>query len=122
MDYFFFYVGLSFIFTHELDAVKMKEWKMVPILSILKEQTGYYIFIALHIPLFILLFWGLYGSYPNEVNTTLIFWLDISFIVHFFLHLGFLRHKNNLFKSAFSWILITGTGICAILDLTINLT
>ena len=120
MEYFIFYLGLSLILAHEMDAIRLKEWKMFPILSKLEEQTGYFVFTGVHVPLFILIFWGLYGNNPDEINTSLIVGLDIFFIIHIFLHLMLLRHRNNFFKSVFSWSLIVGAGICGMLDLIIN--
>ena len=120
MEYLFFYIGLSFLFTHEMDAVRLKEWKIFPILSKLEEQTAYYIFTGIHVPLFILIFWGLCGNNQDEINRSLIAGLDIFFIIHTFLHLMILRHRNNNFKSVFSWSLIIGMFICGILDLIIN--
>ena len=120
MEYFFFYIGLSFLLTHEMDAVRLKEWKIFPILSGLKEQTGYLIFTSIHIVLFILIFWGLNGNNQDEIRRNLIFGLNIFFIIHILLHLMFLRHRNNHFKSIFSWSLIVGAGIFGTLDLIIN--
>ncbi len=58
-EHYFFYIGLTFILIHEMDAVRLQEWKMFPILSGLNDQTGYLIFTSLHIPLYGLLFGGL---------------------------------------------------------------
>ncbi len=53
--HFFFVVGLSVIFTHELDAIKRREWRMFPLTFWLPERPGYLVFTTLHIPLFGLL-------------------------------------------------------------------
>lgn len=116
--YFFFYVGLSFILTHEMDAVKQREWRIFPLTAWLEEKPGYFIFTTLHIPLYVLLFWGLYGA--DGPNRGLIRGIDIFLIVHVFLHLLFLKHSKNEFKSALSWIIIVGAGVAGIVDLIVS--
>jgi hypothetical protein len=114
MEHLFFYIGLSFILTHELDAIRLKEWIVFPLLSSLNENLGFKIFTILHIPLFILLF---YGLNTNEEQT--IMWLDIFFIVHIGLHLLILKNRKNPFKSIFSWTIIILSGFFGLLDLVL---
>lgn len=116
-NYFFFLIGLSFILTHEMDAIKCQEWTIFPLLSKLDEKTGYFVFTAIHIPLYLLLFWGLYGK--NGIDPSVIMGLDIFFIVHVFLHVLFLKHPKNQFTSAFSWIIILGAGIAGLIDIIV---
>jgi hypothetical protein len=116
-NYLFFLAGLSFILAHEMDAIKCQEWTIFPLLSKLNEKTGYFVFTAIHVPLYLLLFWGLYGK--NEINPGVIMGLDIFFIVHVFLHVLFLKHPKNQFTSAFSWIIILGAGISGLMDIMV---
>lgn len=112
----FFLLGLVLLLTHEMAAVRRREWKMFPFLSGLDEKTGYVVFTALHVPLYLLLFWGLFGA-SGEVNRGLVLVLDAFFVIHVFLHLLRFRHPDNQFKNGFSWGLIIGAGICGALDL-----
>jgi hypothetical protein len=114
-NHFFFFVGLSFILTHEMDALRCQEWTLFPLVSRLKVKTGYFIFTGIHIPLYFLLFWGLYDK--NGLNLCAIRGLDIFFIIHVFLHILFLKHPKNQFKSAISWMIILGSGISGAIDL-----
>jgi len=114
-EHYFFYIGFTFILIHEMDAIRLQEWKMFPILSGLKEKTGYFIFTSLHLPLYGLLFWGLSGS--QSLVSNLILGLDIFFIVHLTLHLLLIKHKNNKFRNFFSWGIIILTGLFGFLDL-----
>ena len=116
--HFFFFMGLAFILTHELDAVKQHEWRMFPLTFWLPERPGYLIFTALHVLLFTLLFLNLYGV--NGVNRGLVKGLDIFFIVHVGLHLLFLAHPKNEFSSRFSWVLIGGAGLSGLVDLIVS--
>ena len=46
-----FYLGIACLFTHELDAIQRHEWRIFPFLRKLKDETAFYIFTLLHIPL-----------------------------------------------------------------------
>lgn len=110
----FFYLGLSFILIHEMDAVRCREWRIFPGLSLLKEETGFVAFMLAHIPLYFLLFRGLTGTgNPEEV----IRGLDWFFIVHLGLHLLFLMHPRNEFRDTLSWVIISGAAIAGFADL-----
>lgn len=113
-NHMYFYLGLSFILMHEMDAIRCKEWRIFPGLSLLDDNWGYRIFMVAHIPLFLFIFMGLHGQASNE---RLIFGMDIFFIVHVGLHLLFLMNKRNEFKDWISWTIIIGTGFFGLLDL-----
>jgi hypothetical protein len=117
INHILFYVALTFMLIHEMDAVRCREWRIFPGLSSLKEPLAFRMFIVAHIPLFFTLFWSLKTlKDPSE----LIFWLDIFFALHVFLHLLFLRHKNNEFKDWISWTFISGAGLFGILDVFVS--
>jgi len=116
-NWFFFFVGLSFILVHEMDAIRCQEWTMFPLLSRLNEKTGYFVFTAIHVPLYLLLLSALYGQ--NGLNPSPVIGLDIFFIIHVFLHVLFLRHPKNQFISVFSWIIILGAGIAGLIDIIV---
>ncbi|MEM7040345.1 MAG: DUF6713 family protein, partial [Bacteroidota bacterium] len=54
-----FHIGLSLIMMHEMDAIRCKEWRIFPGISMLKEQIGFAVFMFAHIPLFTWIFWQL---------------------------------------------------------------
>lgn len=99
----FFLAGFCLLLTHEMDAVRLKEWRMFPVLSGMREEAAYLVFTALHVPLYALLFWGLFGG--SGMNLGLIVALDVFFIIHAFLHLFLRKRPNHLFASGFSWAL-----------------
>ena len=106
-DNIIFSVGLSLLIVHEMDAIRRREWRMFFGLSKLDDERAYQIFTLLHIPLFVLIFWGLFAGI-ELIRYYFVLGLDLFFIVHFFLHLLFLKHKNNEYKSIFSWSVIIG--------------
>ncbi len=118
IDHMFFFVGLSLILTHELDAIKQQEWRIFPLTAWFNDTIGYLVFTTLHIPLFLWLLWGL--SRAGGLSRPFIQGWDIFFLVHVVLHVLFLRHPKNQFTSAFSWILILGAGVAGALDLLLQ--
>ena len=96
-----------------MDAIRCKEWRIFPGLSILENKTRQAVFLFAHIPLFIWLFWQF--TISSDIDTFRISFY-IFLIAYLGLHLLFLRHKNNEFKDWISWTIITGTGICGLLD------
>jgi hypothetical protein len=111
----FFWTGFALMLVHEMDAVRCKEWEIFPLLSSLTDKVGYYVFTAVHIPLYLLAFWAL--TRRGEMNVSLIIGLDIFFIVHIFLHLMALKHPRNQFTDFFSWLVIIGSGMAGLIDL-----
>ena len=116
-EHFLFLIGISFLMVHEMDAVRCKEWRILPGLSLLSNKAGQLVFIFAHIPLFIMVFYQL--IYITD-NSAFRIGFDIFMIVHIALHLVYLRHKNNEFKDWISWTIIIGAGLCGILDLWLS--
>ncbi|WP_367899145.1 DUF6713 family protein [Leptospira sp. WS58.C1] len=118
MENIYFCIAISFLFIHELDAIKAKEWKLFIILRDLKEEQAYSIWLAMHLPVF--LFPLLILSNFMDPYTILIYkiGLDIFLIFHLFLHFLFRNHKEYQFKSLQSNLYIAFTAIFAIFDLT----
>ncbi len=119
MNHFFFSLGFTLLLVHEMDAIRLREWKIFPLLRDLRDEVGYVAFTALHIPIYALLFMGLLGG--DGENNALIAGMDAFFVVHIILHIVFRNHPENRFGSAFSWSLILGAGACGVLDLAISL-
>lgn len=107
-----YYTGIVFILIHELDAVRCKEWKIFPGLSLLKNKVGEVIFVIAHIPL---LYWIFKQIISGNENFRMGF--DYFLIVHFVLHILFLVHPKNEFKDWKSWIVIAGAALFGLLDL-----
>jgi len=105
-----FFLGVSLILLHEMDAVRCHEWRIFPGLSILKENTGFLVFMILHIPLFV---WMLMAMSDAVFRIG----FDIFLVIHLGLHLLFLKHPKNEFKDWISWTIIAGAAICGAIDL-----
>ena len=112
-----FLIGLSFFTVHEMDAVRCKEWRIFPGLSLLSNKTGQLVFILTHILLFYLVF---YQMIYNSDHGGFIKGFEIFLVVHVGLHLLFLIHKKNAFMDWISWMLIIGAGLFGLADLLIH--
>ncbi|MEM8906763.1 MAG: DUF6713 family protein [Bacteroidota bacterium] len=113
-EHFFFYLGLSFLIIHELDAVRCHEWRILPIFSWMNDRNGYIAFLFAHVPLLLWIFWALT---QEPINEWFVEGFDLFMIIHIGLHLLLLKHKNNEFKDWVSWIFIVGAGGFGLLDL-----
>lgn len=116
----FFVLGFCCLLVHEMDAIRLKEWKILPILSRLDDRSGYLAFVSLHLPLYVVLLWGLSGG--DGINRGLIVFLDAFFVVHVVLHLLFHRllfldRPDDRRMSALSWALVWGAGAFGAIDL-----
>jgi hypothetical protein len=116
-SHFYFYIGLIFIIIHEMDAIRCKEWRIFPGLSLLNDDLGYVIFILAHIPLYFLIYWQLVN---DESREPFIYGLSIFFIIHIGLHLLLLKNKKNGFKDWISWFFIIGAGLFGLLELILS--
>ena len=113
----FFNLGLAFIIIHEMDAIRCKEWRIIPGLNLLNDKLSFTIFMFAHIPLFIILFSNLSA---NHSLNNLIFYLELFFIIHLILHIIYLKNPKNEFKDFISWIFIVSPAIFGLIDLIIN--
>ena len=110
-----FYLGIAFILLHEMDAMRCREWRIFPGLSLLSDKTGMITFLLLHIPLF---YW--LALEMSRVAPTFITGFNIFLIIHLLLHLLFLWHPKNEFKDWISWSIIIGAASCGAIDLWIG--
>jgi hypothetical protein len=115
----FLYLALSCMLTHEMDAIRCREWKFFLFLKDLPEEHGYLVFTALHVPLYLLLLWGMFAN--PAIGQYVSMGFDLFSMVHVGLHMLFRKHPNYLFHSWFSWALILGSGVAGAIDLLIRL-
>ncbi|MDW3651452.1 MAG: DUF6713 family protein [Bacteroidia bacterium] len=114
LEHFFFYLAFAFILMHEMDAIRCREWRIFPGLSMMDEKVAFPIFMFIHIPLY---YFPIHYLQSLPDPESLIRGLDYFFIIHLFLHLLFLKHKNNEFKDWISWTIIIGCAGFGALDL-----
>jgi len=108
-----YWVMVAAFFTHELDAVKRHEWRVLPLTRLLPDHIGAQVFIWAHVPLFWLILWLDDGTATGAVR------LGVSAfaIVHVGLHWTFRRHPAYELNNPSSWALIVSTGVLGVLYL-----
>ena len=65
-EHIFFYFGLSLLVMNEMDAIRCKEWRIFPGLSMLSDKVGHIVFLFLHVSLFYFLFFKLTNNQNIE--------------------------------------------------------
>lgn len=106
-----YYLGLAFLFTHELDAMTHAEWRLLLVLRDLPDQTASPWFVALHVPMFFAILWLSHSSRPRlrEITRTAV----ASFlVVHAGLHLALSSREAYTFHGVLSNALIFGAAAC----------
>lgn len=105
-----FYLGISLLFTHELDAMSNHEWRVIPGLSALPEATGAAMFLIAHVPIFVLVIAFIASLNPTTRNRA----RNVAsgfLVVHGIAHYLFSSHAAYEFSSAVSSVLIYGAAL-----------
>ncbi len=102
-----FYLGLGSLFTHELDAIPNHEWRGLPFLGTLSDETAMLLFIAAHVPLFAILV-ALVASENARVRSTSRLVIGIFLVLHGLLHALSVGQPTYEFSSGLSRFLIFG--------------
>ncbi|GAB3640395.1 DUF6713 family protein [Spirosoma arcticum] len=112
----FFWIGFSTLLVHEMDAVRLSEWRILPLLSRLNDQRGFAVFTLVHIPIYVLLLVGLSSEIAAGEKGSLMLVLDWFMVIHVGLHVLLRNLPRNEFKTVFSWLIIAGAGLAGAVD------
>ncbi|MCX7711130.1 MAG: hypothetical protein N2484_14935 [Clostridia bacterium] len=105
-----------FFFMHEFDAAYLGEWRMMGFLSGLKERTRYLIFLYVHIPFCMILFYYLW-SVSKNINLPFLVLINSLGILHLLVHLAANTWKTNVFTMFTSFLFIWGIAITGVINL-----
>jgi hypothetical protein len=120
-----FWLCLSLMMVHELDATWHKEWRLLPGLSSLPDRWGRIVFVLAHIPIF---WWVLYqvgqdvsvaSTMTNTITSPSTFRIgfDVFAIAHLGAHYLLRKHPANAMTGWDSWLLIVGAALAGLADL-----
>ncbi|HCO68254.1 MAG TPA: hypothetical protein DIT04_10940 [Dysgonomonas sp.] len=112
-------LNLSLFIMHEFDAFRKGEWRMFAFLKPLGEKFQYNLFLWLHLPLLLFVFYY-FGTVIDGGHTTLWMVWNSLMILHLIVHLTALKWKSNVFD-AFSFIWIGGTGLTSLINIILIL-
>jgi hypothetical protein len=113
-----FYLGLGSLFTHELDAVPNHEWRGMPLLESLPDDTGMWVFIAAHVPLFAILI-ALVASKDERIRWLSRVGISVFLVLHGLLHALSAGEPTYEFSSRLSRVLIFGSSVLGALYLVL---
>mgnify|MGYP001823855506 CR=1 FL=1 len=105
-----FFIGISLLLCHELDAVAQAEWRLLPVLRTLTDASAYPIFVWLHVPLFALVLWWT-GSTSLPVRRRAQLVIDAFVVIHAGLHTALRSHEDYTFHSTLSMDCIYGAAV-----------
>ena len=106
-----FLLGVSLLFTHELDAMTHAEWRVLPLTSWLAPELGRLVFVVVHVPLFAFVLGWLTSHIPGRAIAAQ-FWIAAFLVVHAGLHFAFSGHAHDTFDGIISNTLIFGAALC----------
>jgi hypothetical protein len=104
-----FLLGVSMLFTHELDAMTHAEWRVLPLTSWLDPEFGRIAFVGLHVPIFSLVLGLLTSKLPERARRAQV-WIAAFMVAHAALHFGFSGHPAYTFAGVLSNGLIFGSA------------
>jgi len=113
------YLGIAFLFSHELDAVKNHEWRIIPGLNLLSEEVGETLFLLFHIPLYTLVIASV-ASLNMERRDRAGLVICSFFVAHAVAHYLFSEMPAYEFSSLVSDILILGAAISGVAYFVLN--
>lgn len=115
-----FYLGLGTLFAHELDAVPNHEWRGLPLLGTLSDETAMLVFVAAHVPLFAILI-ALVASKDERIRAASRLAIGGFLVVHALLHVLSAGEPTYEFSSTLSRLLIFGGSGFGALYLVLSL-
>ncbi len=110
-----FALMVGFLFTHELDAMRRHEWRILPLLRDLPDARGEAVFVWLHVPLFAALAWLVLKGADTAGAVA----FSAFAVIHVGLHWLLRGHPGNEFANPSSWILIGGAGLSGLVHLAL---
>ena len=97
-----------------MDAVRCREWRIFPGLSLLDDRRGFIAFIFAHVPIYFFIFITIHSG--NDISS-FVAGFNVFLIIHLLLHVLFLKHKKNEFRDWISWSIIIAAAFCGIVGL-----
>ena len=105
-----YYLAIALLLTHEMDAVMEAEWRLLFGLRGLSDAVAYPLFLLLHVPVVVLLFW--LAHHPRDALREGFRSASAGFlIVHAGIHLHVSGAPDYGFESFVSQLLIFGAAL-----------
>lgn len=105
---------IAFFVTHELDAVKRHEWRVLPLTSWLPDPVAERVFVWAHVPLTLLILWAVAQGADSDPAMA----FSGFAVLHVVLHWFFRNHPENEFRGIDAWLPILAAGFFGMLHLS----
>jgi len=115
-----YYLAISFLIAHELDAVTHSEWQLLFVLRDLQEATAVHIFALVHIPLVFATLWFSHHANASLRDRTKL-GVSIFLVVHAGLHFALSGTPEYDFHGLLSRGLILGSALFGALYVVLRL-
>lgn len=115
-----YYLGISTLLTHELDAVQNLEWRLLLHFFDFPERLSSTLFIALHLPLFFLFFYFSHHK-TDKVRATFKLSICAFLVAHAIIHASLSGHSLYYFEGLMSNLYIYGAALFGFTYLTLHL-
>ena len=110
-------IAFSLLAVHEMDAMTHAEWRLLPGLSALPDETGRDAFIWLHIPLYIGLIWAIFfSSWQQLVGRT----FSVAMIAHAVAHFVLSGHAHYTFVPPIETVTVYGAALAGLIYLALS--
>lgn len=112
-------ITLALFAVHEMDAMTHAEWRLLPVLSGMDENSARDVFVLLHIPLFVGAFWAVFFATWKRRAAQILSGLTILHaIVHFLLS----GHTLYTFVAPIETITVYGAALSAAIYFALSFT
>ena len=109
-----FFIAVSSLLMHEMDAIDKREWRLLFVLRKLPDEGALRWFIVLHLPLFVALL-ALVAAGPSATTRWIEGGVDVFLIVHAGLHESISARGDRAFATSFSrWLIWLAAAFAAI--------
>lgn len=111
-------VSLSLLAVHEMDAMTHAEWRLLPILSGLPDETARTAFVWLHIPLYVGLFWALFHASWRHIAGLA---FSGAVILHAIIHFLLSGHTLYSFTPPIETITVYGAALSGLIYIALSI-
>jgi hypothetical protein len=111
-----YHATVAVLLTHELDALKRHEWRVLPLTSWLSDRVGEQVFLWAHVPLVVALLWFGETPAPGAFREG----VAAFAVLHVGLHWAYRHHPAYEFRGPSAWGLIVLAGVCGAAYLTVT--
>ena len=110
-------VAVALLAVHEMDAMTHAEWRLLPVLSGMEDSTAREVFVLLHIPLYVGVFWALFFA-SWKVLASRVF--SLAIIAHATAHFLLSGHALYTFSAPIETITVYGAAAAGLIFLVLS--